>query len=137
MGHGAVQHHDSLSGGEPAAVVGHRTGQRGVHDLGCRARAARQTLTSAGVSPPITFLPPPFRGFFALPPAPEFPEQPGFLQLPFQETQSQLHIVVMHRDGEHGRHLRQYKRLFCDLRHKVTHTDLLLFFHHTLLTLRP
>ncbi len=44
---------------------------------------------------------PPFGGFFVLPPPPELPEQPGFLQLPFQPTQGKLDIVVRHRDGQH------------------------------------
>src|SRR5262249_35831936 len=42
----------------------------------------------------------PFGGFFVLPPAPELPEEPRFLHLPFQQTQGQLHIVVRHRDGQ-------------------------------------
>jgi len=45
---------------------------------------------------------PPFGGFFVLPAPPELPEEPGFLQLPFQQTQGKLHIVVMHRDDRHG-----------------------------------
>jgi hypothetical protein len=55
----------------------------------------RQPRTFPGVPDPIAFLPaPPFRRFFVLAAAPEFPEQPGFLQLPFQQTQGELHIVV-------------------------------------------
>jgi len=64
------------------------------------ALAVRQSLTFAGVPDPLTLVPaPPFGGFFVLPAAPELPEQTGFLQLPFQQTQGNLHIVVIHRDG--------------------------------------
>src|SRR5215510_8831675 len=67
------------------------------------ALAVRQSLTFPGVPDPFALLPaPPFGGFFVLPAAPELPEQPGFLQLPFQQTQSKLHIVMMHRDGQHS-----------------------------------
>src|SRR5215831_7436041 len=62
-----------------------------------------QSCTFAGVPDPLALLPPPpCRGFFILPPPPEFTEQAGFLHLPFQLTQRQLHIVMMHRDAYHG-----------------------------------
>ena len=65
-----------------------------------RALAVRQTLTFAGVPDPLALVPPPpFRGFFVLPATPEFPEQPGVLQLPLQSTQGKLYIIVMHRDS--------------------------------------
>jgi hypothetical protein len=54
-----------------------------------RALAVRQTLTFAGVPDPLALVPPP----------PEFPEQPGVLQLPLQSTQGKLYIIVMHRDS--------------------------------------
>ena len=64
-----------------------------------RALAVRQALTFAGVPDTLALVPPPFRGFFVLPAAPELPEQPGVLQLPLQSTQGHLHIIVMHRDS--------------------------------------
>jgi hypothetical protein len=45
---------------------------------------------------------PSFGGFFVLPAASDFPEEPGFLQLPFQQAQGKLDIVMMHRDSRHG-----------------------------------
>src|SRR5262245_42244810 len=68
-----------------------------------RALAVRQALTFAGVPDTLALVPPPpFRGFFVLPATPEFPEQPGVLQLPLQSTQGKLHIIVMHRDSQHN-----------------------------------
>jgi hypothetical protein len=68
-----------------------------------RVLAVRQALTFAGVPDTLALVPaPPFRGFFVLPAAPEFPEQPGVLQLPLQSTQGKLHIIVMHRDSQHN-----------------------------------
>src|SRR5262249_20167621 len=64
-----------------------------------RALAVRQARTFAGIPDTLALVPaPPFRGLFVLPAAPELPEEPGLLQLPFQPTQGKLHIVVMHRD---------------------------------------
>ena len=68
-----------------------------------RALAVRQAGPFAGVPDPLTLVStPPFRRFFVLPAAAELPEQPGFLQLPFQQPQGQLHIGVLHGDGQHG-----------------------------------
>jgi len=68
-----------------------------------RALAVRQAGPFAGVPDPLTLVStPPFRRFFVLPAAAEFPEQPGFLHLPFQQPQGQLHIVVLYGDGQHG-----------------------------------
>src|SRR5215468_9966966 len=81
------------------------------------ALAVRQACTFAGIPDPLTLVPaPPFGGFFVLPAAPELPEQPGALQLPFQQTQGQLHIVVMHRDGQHGLSSRMPGRAGCPTR---------------------
>src|SRR5215471_14290320 len=81
------------------------------------ALAVRQACTFAGVPDPLTLVPaPPFGGFFVLPAAPELPEQTGALQLPFQQTQGQLHIVVMHRDGQHGLPSRMPGRAGCPTR---------------------
>src|SRR5262245_20434211 len=67
------------------------------------ALAVCQSRPFAGVPDPLALVPPPaLRGFFVLPAPPEFPEETGFLQLPFQQPQSPLDIVVMHRDGQHG-----------------------------------
>src|SRR5262245_62348932 len=68
---------------------------------GCRLLAVRQSRTFPGVPDALAHAPaPPFGGFFVLPAPPELPEQPGFLHLPFQQTQGKLHIVVRHRDGQ-------------------------------------
>ena len=49
------------------------------------ALALRQSCTFAGIPDPLALLPaPPCGGFFVLPAPSELPEQPGFLQLPFQ-----------------------------------------------------
>src|SRR5262249_46166708 len=66
----------------------------------CRALAVRQSRTFPGIPDALAQAPaPPFGGLFVLPPPPEFPEQPGFLHLPFQQTQGKFHIVVRHPDG--------------------------------------
>jgi hypothetical protein len=64
--------------------------------------AVRQPCPFPGIPDALAFpAAPPFGGFFVLPPPPELPEQSGFLQLPFQQTQGKLDIVVRHRDGQH------------------------------------
>ena len=60
--------------------------------------AVCQARTFAGVPDPLALVPAaPFGGFFVLPAASELPKQPGFLQLPFQQPQGKLDIVLMHQ----------------------------------------
>ena len=67
----------------------------------CRVLAVHELRTFPGIPDALAYAPPPpFGGFFVLPTAPELPEQPGFLHLPFQQTQGQLHIIMRYRDGQ-------------------------------------
>src|SRR5262249_9575748 len=96
----AVSFHtaDTLSGHEGASHTAPRTPA-----WGSRALAVRQARTFAGVPDPRALLsPPPCGGLFILPAAPKLPEQPRLQSLPFQPPPGQLHLVVLHRDGQHG-----------------------------------